>query len=426
MSENHKPISVDIQNLTKVYKIYNKQVDRLKESLSPTKRKYGSDFYALKNLSLQVKRGEIYGIMGKNGSGKSTLLKIITGVLTATTGTVTIGGKIAALLELGAGFNSEYTGLENIFLNGMMIGFNREEMEMKLDTIIEFADIGDYINQPVKTYSSGMFARLAFAISINVDPDILIVDEALSVGDYFFQAKCYKKFEEFKSKGKTILFVSHDMSSILKYCDKVLLLNKGERIAEGAAGEIVDLYKKVMAKGVEPEALDNSSSSNNPDQYLKNYLTLNPNCNEYGNRKATIVDFAIKTDENAIGNSVMKGQRFIIYMKISFQEKLESPIFAFTIRDIKGTDLIGTNTMLEGKSLKEAMTGSQVECEFEQEMNLQGGNYLVSLGCTAYEQDELIVYHRLYDVCMIQVISDKNTIGYYDCNSEIRIKTIGE
>ena len=220
-------IAISINHLSKVYKLYDKPVDRLKESLGLTKQKKYREHYALRDVSFQVKRGETVGIIGTNGSGKSTILKIITGVLNPTQGEVQVNGRISALLELGAGFNMEYSGLENVYLNGTMIGFTREEIDKKLDDILAFADIGDFIHQPVKTYSSGMFVRLAFAVAINIEPEILIVDEALSVGDVFFQAKCYKKFEDFKKMGKTILFVSHDLGSISKYFDRVVLLDKG-------------------------------------------------------------------------------------------------------------------------------------------------------------------------------------------------------
>ncbi|MEG2957996.1 MAG: ABC transporter ATP-binding protein, partial [Christensenellaceae bacterium] len=224
-----KNIVVSVQDLTKIYPLYDRKSDRLREALSISKKKKRhKDFYALKNISFEVEKGECVGFVGKNGSGKSTLLKTLTGVLTPTTGTYLTEGTISALLELGAGFNAEYTGIENIYLNGSVLGFTREEMKEKLDSILEFADIGDFIYQPVKMYSSGMFVRLAFAVAINVEPDILIVDEALSVGDIFFQQKCYKKFQDFKKAGKTILFVTHDMSSIIKYCDRAFLINDGE------------------------------------------------------------------------------------------------------------------------------------------------------------------------------------------------------
>ena len=213
-----KSLAISVQEVTKVYKLYDRPIDRLKESMSLTHKSYHKDFFALDKLSFDVKKGETVGIIGTNGSGKSTILKIITGVLSPTTGTVEVDGNISALLELGAGFNSDYTGIENIYMNGTMMGFTREQMDAKMQDILDFADIGDFVNQPVKTYSSGMFVRLAFALAINVEPEILIVDEALSVGDVFFQAKCYRRMEEMMKNGTTIPMVSHDMGSIIKSC----------------------------------------------------------------------------------------------------------------------------------------------------------------------------------------------------------------
>ncbi len=235
MAEN----AIEVKNISKMYKLYDKNSDRFKEALGLTRKKCYREHYALNNVSFEVKKGETVGIIGTNGSGKSTILKIITGVLMPTCGELKVDGRISALLELGAGFNMEYTGMENIYLNGTMMGFSREEIDKRVDDILQFADIGEFINQPVKTYSSGMFVRLAFAVAINIDPEILIVDEALSVGDVFFQVKCYHKFEEFKKLGKTILFVSHDLGSVSKYCDRVILLNKGNKISEGLPKKIV-------------------------------------------------------------------------------------------------------------------------------------------------------------------------------------------
>ena len=252
-------IAIAVNHLNKIYRLYDKPVDRLKESLGLSRKKKYKEHYALRDVSFTVEKGETVGIIGTNGSGKSTILKIITGVLNPTGGEVQVNGRISALLELGAGFNMEYSGIENIYLNGTMIGFSREEIDAKLDEILKFADIGDFVYQPVKTYSSGMFVRLAFAVAINIEPEILIVDEALSVGDVFFQAKCYRKFEEFKKQGKTILIVSHDLGSISKYCDRVVLLNQGVKMAEGNPKEMVDLYKRLLvgqAEDPHEEALE--------------------------------------------------------------------------------------------------------------------------------------------------------------------------
>ena len=226
-NNDNKNIAILVENVSKVYKLYDKPTDRRKEALGLTREKKYREHFALSDVSFDVKQGECVGIIGTNGSGKSTILKIITGVLNPTSGRTDVNGRISALLELGAGFNMEYSGIENIYLNVTMNGFTEEEIDARMQYILDFADIGDYVNQPVKTYSSGMFVRLAFSVAINIDPEILIVDEALSVGDVFFQAKCYHKFDEFKKMGKTIIFVSHDLSSIAKYWDRVILLNQG-------------------------------------------------------------------------------------------------------------------------------------------------------------------------------------------------------
>ena len=245
VEKKNAEVAIEVNNLSKVYKLYDKPSDRFREALRLTRKQY-REHYALRDVNMTIRQGETVGIIGTNGSGKSTILKIITGVLNPTAGQVQVNGRISALLELGAGFDMEYNGIENVYLNGTMIGFSEEEIERKLPEILDFADIGDYVHQPVKTYSSGMFVRLAFAVAINIDPEILIVDEALSVGDVFFQAKCYRKFEEFKAKGKTIVFVSHDLSSVSKYCDRVYLLNQGVLLGEGSPKKMIDAYKQVL------------------------------------------------------------------------------------------------------------------------------------------------------------------------------------
>ena len=240
-------IAIKIEHLTKVYKIFDKPTDRVKEALNPFGKRYSKDFYALNDLNIEIKKGETVGIIGKNGAGKSTLLKIITGVLTPTSGNIQVNGRIASLLELGAGFNPEMTGIENIYMNGSIMGYSREDMDVRLQNIVDFADIGEFINQPVKMYSSGMFARLAFAVNAFVEPDILIVDEALSVGDIGFQAKCYRKFRELRETGVTILLVTHDLSAVLQFCDKAIFLVDGAKFDEGGPREIIDVFKKYLS-----------------------------------------------------------------------------------------------------------------------------------------------------------------------------------
>lgn len=416
-------IAIKVHNLSKVYKLYDKPIDRMKESLSISKKKYSREHYALNNISFEVQKGETVGIIGTNGSGKSTILKIITGVLNPSKGNVNVNGRISALLELGAGFNPEYTGIQNIYLNGTMMGYTKEEVDEKIDGIVSFADIGEFINQPVKTYSSGMFVRLAFAVSINIDPEILIVDEALSVGDVFFQAKCYKKFEEFKKAGKTILFVSHDLGSISKYCDRAILLNNGTKLYDGDTKDAIEIYKKVLVNQLDDDKANNFdeiTKTIDSNAKWKDNIAVNPNIIEYGSKMAEIIDFCL-IENNVFTNNIFKEKEFIIKMKVHFYETIDEPIFAFTIKDLKGVEITGTNTMIEKCNLKIVNKNECKEISFRQVMNLQGGQYLLSLGCTGYRNGDFTVYHRLYDVCNITVISDKNSVGYYDMNSEVTI-----
>lgn len=453
--ENKKVIQV--KDLTKMYKLYDKPSDRLKEALGLTRKKLYKEHYALHDVNFDIYEGECVGIIGTNGSGKSTILKIITGVLTPTAGEVKVDGRISALLELGAGFNMEYSGLENVYLNGTMIGFSKEEIDARLNDILEFADIGDFIHQPVKTYSSGMFVRLAFALAINVDPEILIVDEALSVGDVFFQSKCYRRMEEIRKKGTTILMVTHDMGSIIKYCDKVVLLHKGEFIAEGPAGKVVDMYKKILAgklddlraelaaekaaeEGKTAELPDGKSSAETGDRntdgtemsdfsggmnlshtgLMRDQLAINTDRTEYGDGRAEIYDLGLLDARGNVTNLLLKGEMFTIKECIRFHADIQAPIFTYTIKDKKGTELTGTNTMFEGADIKPVKNGDEYTVEFTQKMNLQGGEYLLSMSCTGFEQGEHVVYHRLYDVTNITVISNKNTVGVYDMESQVK------
>ncbi|MBQ9334713.1 MAG: ABC transporter ATP-binding protein [Lachnospiraceae bacterium] len=446
-------IAISVRHVDKVYRLYDKPSDRLKEALGLSKCRH-TDHKALSDVNMEIRKGETVGIIGTNGSGKSTILKIITGVLNPTAGEVEVDGRISALLELGAGFNMEYNGIDNIYLNGTMIGFSKKEIDEKMESILEFADIGEYVYQPCKTYSSGMFVRLAFAVAINIDPEILIVDEALSVGDVFFQAKCYHKFEEFKAMGKTILFVSHDLSSIAKYCDRVVLLNRGVKLGEGAPKEMIDAYKKVLVgqytlpepgehrllddeelRSVAAKAVDKSEAEADGTgsagtsagagaggTMASADANVNPELIEYGSGKATIEEYYI-TDENGTRTSaIIKGSDYSIHMRVRINEDIPGPIFAYTIKNIRGTEITGTNTMIEKSFLEPVKAGEVKEITFTQHMNLQGGEYLLSLGCTGFEEDTFTVYHRLYDVLNLTVISDKDTVGYYDSESRVTVK----
>ncbi|MCR5419282.1 MAG: ABC transporter ATP-binding protein [Lachnospiraceae bacterium] len=424
------PVVIEVSHLNKIYRLYDKPSDRLRESLGLTRHPRSREHHALRDVSFSVRKGESIGIIGTNGSGKSTILKIITGVLGRTSGELMVDGRISALLELGAGFNMEYTGIENVYLNGTMMGFTKEEIDRRLPAILEFADIGDFATQPVKTYSSGMFVRLAFAVAINIDPEILIVDEALSVGDVFFQMKCFHKFEEFKAQGKTILFVSHDLSSIAKYCDRVILLNKGVKLAEGNPKDMINMYKKVMVGQLDTETLQTVSEKSAlttqaaPAGSWRENFTVNEDVIDYGERQAEIVDFAVVDNSGAYTNLLQKGESFSVKARIRFNETVKDPIFTFTIKNPKGTDITGTNTMYERVETGVCEKGQERIVTYTQNLDLQGGDYLISLGCTGYREDQFVVYHRLYDLIGISVISDKNTVGYYDMNTKITVEKV--
>ncbi len=433
-----RQLAIQAKEVTKIYKLYDKPSDRLKEALGLKREKLHKEHYALKGVDLSIYKGETVGIIGTNGSGKSTILKIITGVLNPTAGNLSVNGRISALLELGAGFNMEYNGIENIYLNGTMMGFSEKEIDAKLQNILEFADIGDFVYQPCKTYSSGMFVRLAFAVAINIEPEILIVDEALSVGDVFFQAKCYHKFEEFKQMGKTILFVSHDLSSIAKYCDRVILLNKGIKLGEGAPKEMIDAYKQVLVGQYpipeeedsllqdkdlkEKAALSAASVPASKEKIDAKSLGINEKALEYGNRDGEITEFYVMDKKGMKTSAIIKGEEFTLYMKVKFNRDVAAPIFAFTLKDKQGTEITGTNSMIEKAFLDSAKQGETKEITFTQKLDLQGGEYLISLGVTGYESDKFQVYHRLYDVLNLTAVSDKNTVGYYDMNSKVVVK----
>ena len=432
MGKEREEIAIAVENVNKIYKLYDRPRDRMFEALGLSKQKKYHEKYALSNVSFHVKKGECVGIIGTNGSGKSTILKIITGVLNQTSGNVSVQGRISALLELGAGFNMEYTGIENIYLNGTMNGFSEEEIDARMQDILDFADIGDYVKQPVKTYSSGMFVRLAFSVGINIDPEILIVDEALSVGDVFFQAKCYHKFEEFKEMGKTIIFVSHDLSSIAKYCDRVILLDQGVKLGEGTPKEMIDDFKRVLVGQYQTPEEKSANKSLLEDEELQEAVRKKEKKQEdtktleYGTQQAKIEEIYLTDDNGTRTNAIIKGMNFGIHMRVRFYDDIPAPIFAFTVKNVKGTEITGTNTMFEKAFLEPVKAGTEKEITFKQKMSLQGGDYLLSFGVTGYDGNDFQVYHRLYDALDVTVISDKNTVGFYDMESAITVEDVKE
>jgi lipopolysaccharide transport system ATP-binding protein len=370
--------AISVKHLTKIYKLYDKPIDRLKESLHPLGKRYHKDFYALHDVSFEIKRGETVGIIGKNGAGKSTLLKIITGVLTPTSGSVHVHGRIASLLELGAGFNPEYTGVENIYFQGSLMGYTHSEMEAKIDDILAFADIGEFIHQSVKMYSSGMFARLAFAVAINVDPDILIVDEVLSVGDMFFQAKALSKMKALiNNSNTTVLFVSHDMATVKALCENAILINHGKMELYANASEVAERYFAERFEIKEAnDALDGHTTT--PSDYSSEEFKKTSSFQRIQNGKA-IFSNVILLDENEQQIRLVKfGQTVIIRYFVEACEEIHNLVFAFHIRDRNGVELIYDDTLLRNHPSISVKVGQTLIVDWEFTVNLQASAYNIA------------------------------------------------
>lgn len=422
---------IKITNLVKEYKMFKSKKDRLFETIIPGYEKHDT-FRALDNLNLELKKGEVLGILGKNGAGKSTLLKMITGVATQTSGTIEVNGKISSLLELGAAFNPELTGYENIYQHGQVMGLADEEIKEKEKEIIEFADIGEHLSQPVKTYSSGMFARLAFACAINVDPDILIVDEVLSVGDMAFQLKCFKKFEQFKEKGKTIIFVTHNVADVLANCNRAIILENGRKTFDGSVKDGVNRYKKIIV-GINPdedekEKIIKKNENNNADyECWKDKLNQNPNMIEYGNNEAEVIDYGSFDREGNLVNVFDNSDTITFKSKVKFYTQVKDPIFTLTIKDFSGKDVAGTNTNIEKVITGTFEEGDIGVAEFTQKVPIAPGKYTVSFSCTKYNlQGDLEALSRKYDALLIEIITTKNTVGLVRLDSEINVKKINK
>lgn len=425
-----KQIAIKVDNLSKVYKLYNEKTDRLKEALHPLRKQYHRDFFALNDISFEVYKGETVGIIGKNGSGKSTLLKIVTGLLTPTSGTIEVEGTVSALLELGAGFNPEYTGLENVYLNGMVLGFSRDEMDAKLDDILAFADIGDFIYQPVKMYSSGMFVRLAFAVAINVEPDILIVDEALAVGDVRFQQKCYRKINEFCERGKTILFCTHDTGAVLNFCSKCLWINDGRIKEMGLPDDIVKKYKAYMFYEQEVKALHGGISDKNAENInaatgitdiTKQWLDVSRN-SFFGDGGAEITQIAFFYNNNGQNiHSLKGGEKVTLGLKVSIFTTIDNPILGFDVKNSYGTVVFSINTFTEQLKIEKLNPGSNLEAFFTFVFpSLGNSEYSIDVAVADGTQDTHIQHCWKYDTLVFTVENqgEKYNFGYIYVDAE--------
>ena len=451
-------IAISVKNLSKCYEIYSNPSSRLKQFIVPKLRsllgknaansvKYYREFWALKDISFEVKRGETVGIIGSNGSGKSTLLQMICGTLTPTTGTIQTHGRVAALLELGAGFNPEFTGRENVYLNATVLGLSLEEIDAKFDAIAAFADIGEFIDQPIKTYSSGMSVRLAFAVQSQIDPDIFIVDEALSVGDAKFQAKCFDRLRQLKENGTCILLVTHSSEQIVSHCTQAILLSKGVQLEAGKPKDVVNRYldllfgkeKAVVASDAVVESAETAIEKMiEPDSKLDNYqLSIasdtfatrpgyNPHEYRWGDGTATILDYFLAADNTHYPSAVSTGQNITLAVTVKLLKDFHRPILGITIKTKEGVTVYGANSETLGcKEFGEAGEAEAViQAVTEFKCHLAAGDYFISLGLASKHGEEVIPHDRRYDSIYLQVRPNDQFFGLANLGFAMQAKKI--
>jgi teichoic acid transport system ATP-binding protein len=446
-TENHRDITISLKDISKQYRLYKNRRDRIQELLSFGFIKRHQKFMALNNISFEALSGETIGVIGQNGSGKSTLLKLICGISPPTNGEIIIRGKIASLLELGVGFSPDLTGRENIYLHGALMGYSKNEMEEKAPLIEDFAGIGDYISQPVKHYSSGMFVRLAFSCAVNVDPDILIVDEALAVGDVKFQRKCFAKFKEFQEKMKTILFVSHDMNTVAQLSDRVILLSGGRIIEQGDPKYVTNLYLKEVLDGSASEKKEMRMTNSQKcellpvdegklteDQCLKKAVTdklclpsiTHARGFQYGNKRAEIIDCGILDSQGKRVTVLDTGGKYTFYSITLFYEELKEIIFGCRIVNVKGVELFGANTLDHRIDISSVKRGEVIEVQFHVTMWLARGDFFLTFG--VWGPNFSILYYRLADVIRFEVKEPEgktpNAISLVSLDERVEVKNI--
>ena len=389
------------------------------------------EFWALDNVSFEVKRGECVGLIGANGAGKSTLLKLLNGITLPDKGTIKVAGRVGGLLELGAGFHPMLTGRENIYLNGAILGLRKEEVAKKFDAIVDFAGLDEFIDSPVKHYSSGMYVRLGFAIAAHAEPDVLLIDEALAVGDIMFQSKCYAKLREFRDQGVTSIFVTHSLDLVTTHCSRALLLRKGNIIGDGTPKVVLDEYNKLIS---ERGTTDNISlrsptvvvnrSSPSRDIEWSGLFDVNLNEDRYGSRKAEILEAGIFGLDDSPIHVIERNQEFFIKIKLRHNESMAAAVAAYSIKDPKGLVLCGTNTLYQKIDMGEVRSGAVVLVVFRQVARLNAGDYLLSVGCGAWEMGRYVVYDRRFDYMPFQIIETCQRVGLFDPESEIEWKQL--
>jgi len=433
---------IKIKNLTKKYKLYRKPLDRLKESLHPLKKCFHKEFLANNSISFEIKKGEVVGIVGKNGSGKSTLLKMITGVLSPSSGSLHVEGKITAMLELGAGFNPELSGMENLYLNGSISGYTPQQMEQKIDPIVSFADIGEFIHQPLKTYSSGMKSRLGFAFSIHIDPEILIIDEALSVGDVAFQRKCYAKIKDMcQSNEITVLFVSHSGSVIKQLCSRAIMLYQGEKVIDGNPKEVINLYDKFMGgKDISIERIQKefhqlenslSSSISSKTKYIATLSSYNPSMFSkskvvYDENGAKIDDIKVTNLAGDKVNILSFGDEFIYSYRIKFYDNYENIKVAMFLKSKEGVGISGKGFPIAKREILSTKANQEYLVSWKFKNILNEGFYFFNCAVNSTLYGEKNILHRVLDAYMIKSIKNETNYahGIVDMGIELDIREL--
>ena len=390
-----------------------------------------AEFWALDKVSFEVKRGEYLGLIGPNGAGKSTLLRLLNGITHPDKGRIKVAGRVGALLELGAGFHPMLTGRENIHLSGAILGLSKNEIKKKFDAIVDFADLEEFIDSPVKHYSSGMYVRLGFAIAAHAEPGIFLIDEALAVGDVLFQSKCYGKLREFKNQGVTVIFVTHNLDLVTRYCSRAILLHKGNIIDHGAPKRVIDMYNKTIAEAgvLHTETLGHRAMvvrSSSPSKEIEwtGMFDVNPNEDRYGSRKAEILEAGIFGLDDAPIKVIERNQEFFIKIKLRHNESMAAAAVAFTIKDDKGLVLCGTNTLYQNVDMGCVSSGTTILVVFRQVARLNGGDYLLSVGSGAWEKGRYVVYDRRFDYLAFQIVETSLRVGLFDPESEIQWKQL--
>ena len=376
MSSSHV---IQLQHVSKKYPIYETSSSRFLELLSFRKWKLHRDFWALRDIDLEIPRGAVLGVLGQNGSGKSTLLQVVAGILRPTTGSCHVQGSVAAILELGAGFNPEFSGRENIFINAAVLGLSHRQTQDRMDQILDFAEIGEFIDQPVKTYSSGMFVRLAFAVAVHVDPEILLVDEALAVGDLVFQHRCIHRMRQLRDAGKTIVLVTHDLQAVTSYCSRAILLDGGHKLYEGTPETVVQRYQALVARCEAKLGAGPVQKAASPGTRLPVVRTIPYIHNRYGEGAAEIIGIILLSSDGEVLNSVPAGGECSLLVSVRFKQKVTDPIVGFTVRDRLGNELTSSNTSYEGIHLPEAQADQIYTVAFRFRVPpLRPGSYTIS------------------------------------------------